>query len=210
MILLITLIIQLFRTNHGIYIYSQTKKHKSYRKKDIVWKNVTVDMVELFYAEDTYNCKYKDGKIKRNKKGDKIMLGYDAHRKYINAFTYGKTLVKQKFNKLEISKPLILKSLRIANAKQKGKGQIEEGEADPIPRPLCEYMCKDAISAGDAFWCFFTLLQWNCMVHSQNIDNLRFTNFKVADDSIVVNFNQTKMDKEDKKNYSKTLLCQSI
>ena len=37
------------------------------------------------------------------------------------------------------------------------------------------------------------------MARSQNIDNLRFTNFKVADDSIVVNFNQTKMDKEGKK-----------
>ena len=162
--------------------------------------NVHHVMVELFYAEDKYNCKYADGQIKRNEAGEKIMLGYDARRKYFDAFTYGKTLSKQNFNDaMMIRKPIILKSLRIANAKQKGKGQVEESDADAIPRPLCEYMCKSAISAGDAFWWLFTLLQWNCMARSQNIDNLRFTNFKVADDSIVVGFNQTKKDKEGKK-----------
>ena len=87
----------------------------------------------------------------------------------------------------------------VGNAKEKRKGQVEESDTDAILRPLLEYMCTSAISAGDAFWWLFTLLQWNCMARSQNIDNLRFTNFKVADDSIVVSFNQTKKDKEGKK-----------
>ena len=162
------------------YMYSKKKNAIIYRTKDLVWKNITVDMVNLFYAVDKYNCKYEKGQLKRNDAGMKIMLAFDTRRKFFDALTYGKTLAKQNFNSsLEIEKPMIIKSLRIANAQQKGNGQVEENEADPMSRTLCEFMCKCAIYVGNSLWWTMALLQWNCMARSQNIDNLRFTNLKV-------------------------------
>ena len=183
------------------YMYSKVKDVIMYRTKDLIWKNITVEMVNLFYAVDKYNCKYEKGQLKRNEAGMKIMLAFDTRRKYFDALTYGKSLAQQSFNsKLEIEKPMIIKSLRIANAKQKGNGQVEEKEADPMSRTLCEFMCKSAIFAGNSLWWTMGLLQWNCMARSQNIDNLRLTNLKIAaDDSIVIKFTQTKKDKEGKK-----------
>ena len=168
------------------YMYSKKKNAITYRIKDLVWKNITVDMVNLFYAVDKYNCKYEKGQLKRNDAGMKIMLAFDTRRKFFDALTYGKTLAKQNFNSsLEIEKPMIIKSLRIANAQQKGNGQVEENEADPMSRTLCEFMCKCAIFVSNSLWWTMALLQWNCMARSQNIDNLRFTNLKVSKKSII-------------------------
>jgi hypothetical protein len=163
------------------YVYSTRNGRNFHRKYDLIWANITPDMMNLFYTDEKYNCKYEHGFLKLNSRGVKMMLGFDARRKYFDALTFGSKIANEELSRdLLMAKPIILKSLKVANAEHQGSGQVEESDADPIPRPLCELICKYAVGIGLGFWWLFTLLQWNCMARSQNIDNLRFTNFKVS------------------------------
>ena len=177
-----------------------------WRTKDLVWNNLAKNMVELYYTDERYNCKWKKAlpnapkELQRNKDGLPIMLGFDTRRKVFDAILYGQKTAGQYLNdELLGAKPAILKSLSVADAEGKSKGQVEEKEADAIPFALFEFMCYCAILSGNAFWWVMALLQWNCMAGSQNIDNLRFRNFSMGLDSLVVKFGQTKMDKSGKK-----------
>ena len=71
---------------------------------------------------------------------------------------------------------------------------MEETSSDPIPPSIFNFMCESAVTAGDAFWWLFSLLQWECIGRCQNIDDLKHQNFKVEGDSVVVTFDRTKKD----------------
>ena len=50
------------------------------------------------------------------------------------------------------------------------------------------------MEAGDKFTWAFTVLQWNCMTRSINIDELSFSQLSQGKDSLIVKYCNTKMD----------------
>ena len=76
---------------------------------------------------------------------------------------------------------------------------MTEQEADPITFPLYRTICFEAISRSSIFLWVFTVLQWNCMARSVNIDNLTFNCFSLGKDSIVIEYWDTKKDKKGEK-----------
>ena len=78
------------------------------------------------------------------------------------------------------------------NQTAKKDGKVTEQEADPITFPLYRSICHEAISRSSIFLWVFTVLQWNCMARSVNIDNLTFNCFSLGKDSIVIEYWDTK------------------
>jgi hypothetical protein len=52
-----------------------------------------------------------------------------------------------------------------------------------------------AVAENNVFVWFWTLAQWNFMVQSASIGPLSFANFRTGTDSIIVKYDNSKMDK---------------
>ena len=89
-----------------------------------------------------------------------------------------------------------IESLRKENQKAKNMGQVIEQEVDPISPPLYRLICKRTWLKGDIFVWAVTVLQWNCMARSINIDNLIFNSHSIGRDSCIIKYFDTKKDKE--------------
>ena len=128
------------------------------------------------------------------------MLSFDSRRKVVDSLKFGRKQKKGKFNEdFANSMSNLIKWIKLNNQEAKSNGQLEESDTDAIPFTLFTYLCQYAIQTGNSFLWAMALLQWNCMSRSQNIDDLKFSNFSLCEDAIVVKFDRTKMDKEGKK-----------
>ena len=67
--------------------------------------------------------------------------------------------------------------LKQEKKRAKGRGEIEEREADPISFELFTFLCTCTINEGDPLLWAMALLQWHCMARCPNIDDLRLRNF---------------------------------
>ena len=72
-------------------------------------------------------------------------------------------------------------------------------EADPITFPLYIEICRVALQNGRISLWVVTVMQWNCMTHSINIDNLRFNSLFFGKESIIVKYWDTRKDKTGEK-----------
>jgi len=186
-------------------IYIQASRGEQYRQKTVVWNNVSRELVDLFLFDPRYMYKWEKGpngikQIKQTVDNKNTLLTFDTRRKYIDALKFGKKEDKGSWNSdLQHSLKDIITSLKVNAREAKSNGQVEETEADALPFTLFEYMCQYAIQAGNAFLWVMALLQWNCMSRSQNIDDLKFSNFSLNLDAIAVKFDKTKMDREGRK-----------
>ena len=162
-------------------------------------------MVMLYYSDPRYKYRWEvdengNKRIMKNPDGKEVYLTFDTRRKVLDALKYGKQLDKGCWNTdFKFSIKERIKGLRVKVQEAKSRGQVQESEADAIPFSLLECMCQYAIQTGTALMWAMSLLQWNCMSRSQNIDNLKFSNFSIAFDAIVIRFDQTKMDKTGQK-----------
>ena len=108
-------------------------------------------------------------------------------RKYKDAILHGsdreKQILPQGFEKIMRS---FLQSLSKEKTQAKKKGELEENSADPISFNLCRLTCKVAIESGNIFAWIFTVLQWNCMARSCNVDGLGFNVFTIGKDSVMI------------------------
>ena len=87
-----------------------------------------------------------------------------------------------------------LKSFRKESVQAKRSGETEELDADPMPFPLYEQLCRWKLDAGNIFgWIYLTLL-WNCLGRSASVDPLGLHNLKLGTDSIIVTYDDSKMD----------------
>jgi hypothetical protein len=89
--------------------------------------------------------------------------------------------------------------------KKKQAGLMDEHGSDPITYPFFHQICAWALDAGLIFILVFSLLQWNCMARSINIDRLGFRNLSVGTDSIKVTYDNNKADQEGEKVTPKNL-----
>ena len=175
---------------------------KQYRNKDIVWERLNFKLPQLYVTSPERKYHYVKNKdtgqkeVKKNAAGEPMQKGFDTHRKFLQGLEYCCNIAKAKMpadyhRQMENFK----NGLKQEKKRAKGKGEIEEREADPISFELFTFLCTCAINEGDPLLWAMALLQWHCMARCQNIDDLTFRNFRVRADNINVIFDKTKMDK---------------
>ena len=125
------------------------------------------------------------------KENDKAASYLHLH-KYYNTVLYGLQWAYQPmpmYYYLEME--VFLLSSQKEAKKQRKLGNTDEHEADPIPWLLYCQVCSWAVYRGNIFLWFFTVLQWNCIEHSVNIDGLGLHNFLLGGDLIKVEYDNT-------------------
>ena len=124
-------------------------------------------------------------------KADGKHYSFDHIRKFHDAVLHGAKVAEEVLSPLYLSQmKAYLKTLKKEKAKAKSNGNVDEQEADGIPFVLMAAICKWALTTGNLMvWCF-TIIQWNVMGRSINVDLLGFHNFKHdgGNDSIVITY----------------------
>ena len=122
-------------------------------------------------------------------------MSYDNIRKYFDAIQYGASEVDQL---LPVSfygaKDKYLQAFRKQVAKAKSTGDVEEHEADPIPFGLYVQICRWAIKMGNIMLWVWTVLQWNLLARSVNVEPLCFHNIRVFEDTLQIKYDKNKSD----------------
>ena len=151
-------------------------------KKDIIYEGLNVTFLKSFISSKT---KKENGKL----------MSYDAIRKYWDAVQFG---AKQANALLPVSfytqKDKYLLSYKKQVAKEKGCGNVDEKEADPIPWALFVLICTWAVREGNIMVWVWTILQWNLMARSINIEPLAFHHISMFGDCIKFNYDVNKAD----------------
>ena len=117
---------------------------------------------------------------------------FENIRKYFDAVQWG---AKEMNALLPVSfyqaKEKFLTALKKRVASEKGKGNMDENEADPIPMDLYELISTWAVKEGNVMLHTWTLLQWNLMAWSVNVEPLGLHNLKVFRESLQFLYDQT-------------------
>lgn len=144
---------------------------------------------------------------KKKYAGGTMHYKFDHLRKYHDAILKcadiaGKQLPSNYRSEMKAYLLLLKKEKTEANA----KGQTENKEADPINFSLYEYLCQWAIESGNIFLWTFTVVQWNMMGRSINVDPLGFHNLSRAggSDNLMFLFDSNKRDKTGENTTPKT------
>ena len=93
----------------------------------------------------------------------------------------------------------ILAAFKKRVAREKGKGNLDKNEANPIPMDLYELISTWVVKEGNMMLHMWTLLHWNLMAQIVNLEPLAFPNFRVFCDSLQFLYNQNKSDQEGEK-----------
>jgi len=118
-------------------------------------------------------------------------------RKYHDSVLYcaklaGKNLTQQYVNDMKA----FIKTFKKEKANAKSEGKCDENDADEIPFTLFEAICRWAIQSGSLMLWAFTVVQWNIMGRSVNVDPLGFHNFSRdgGSDCICITLDKNKTD----------------
>ena len=129
---------------------------------------------------------------------------FDTPRKYHDAILKCAGVTKYNLpSSYRMSMTAFLDNLKIEKNVAKGNCQLDEGEADPISIGLFHQICVWAIAAGSLSGIFiwaFSVVQWNIIGRTVNVDPLGFHNIRKSQhDSIVIQYDNNKMDKKGEK-----------
>jgi hypothetical protein len=166
---------------------AQKRDVKRYHKSthDFVYQNLNPQVIKAFLSAN----KYKPGAFTTD--GKAIMYSYTHIQKYHDAILFGAFRSKQFLPQnyiLEIK--TFLDSKKKETTKAKKRGEVEEHEADPISFELYRLLC------GDIYTWAYTVVQWHCMARSASIDDFTFIQLKLATDSIVIEYDDSKADQK--------------
>ena len=163
--------------------------HKS--THDFLYQNLNVLVAKSFLAAH----KFKPGKFTQD--GTPIHYSYSHLRKFHDAIIHGATRQGVPLPEVyEIEMRNYLDSMLKEKTKAKKAGQTEEREADAISFELYRLLCKLAIKTSNMFLWAFTVMQWNCMARSVNIDDMTFAQISLGTDSLVVEYCDSKADQK--------------
>ena len=122
-------------------------------------------------------------------------MSFDHIRKYFDAVQFG---AAEANDLLPVSfyadRDSYLQAFKKQVAKAKGTGDVEEREADPIPYSLYVLICTWAVKLGSSMLWVWTVLQWNLLGRSVNVEPLTFRNFKIFEDTIQIKYAVNKSD----------------
>ena len=168
-----------------------TRYHKSTR--DFIYPLINIEIIKAFISSNKIKSVDDEGV-------PSTFYGWDHLRKHHNSILYGAGRSKSELPRgYRMQMKSFLDSLKKENQQKKKLGQVDEQEADPITMPFYKEIVKWCVNKGHIFLWVFTVLQWNCMARSCNIDGLTWNSFKVGKDSVEIKFWDTKKDKEGKK-----------
>ena len=130
-----------------------------------------------------------------NQDGTGKTRSYSHIRKFHDAILFGageqRTILQREYHQEMRS---YLHSFDKETTLAKRKGNTEEIDADPLNFELYRKLCTWAVDSSDMFaWVYFVLL-WNCMGRSASVDALGLHNLKLGVDSIVITYDDSKMD----------------
>ena len=154
-------------------------------KQDLRYDRLNPELTKLFLS----------GGVKLKKDGKHY--GFDHVRKYHDSILYCAKLAKQDLPRAYLtSMKTYIQTLKKEKALAKGQGDIDEHDADKIPFALFETICKWAIKTGNIIVWSFSVVQWNVMGQSINVDPLGFHNLSRdgGSDSIVITYDYNKKD----------------
>ena len=153
-------------------------------KEDLVYDGLNSKVLKVFVATKTTKPNGKTASFKNI-------------RKYFDAVQWG---AKEMNALLPVSfyqaKEKFLTAFKKRVASKKGKGNMDENEADPIPMDLYKLISTWAVKEGNVMLHTWTLLQWNLMARSVNVEPLGLHNLKVFRDSLQFLYDQNKSDQE--------------
>ena len=151
-------------------------------KHDLLYEGLNTKFVKAFLSTKVV-------------KGNGKTMSFDNIRKYFDAIQFGATEVGALLPvSFYCDKDKYLQAFRKQVAKARGTGDVEEKEADPIPYGLYVLICTWAVKLGNVMLWVWTVLQWNLLARSVNIEPLCFHNFKVFQDTIQVKYDKNKAD----------------
>jgi hypothetical protein len=87
-----------------------------------------------------------------------------------------------------------LKSFKKEGVKARRAGEQDEHDSDPMSFPLYTQICTWFVQSGDTESWTFLILLWNCMGRTASVDPLGLHNIRVGTDSIIVKYDDSKMD----------------
>lgn len=151
-------------------------------KKDLVYDGLNVTFLKAFLSTKIL-------------KANENTTSFDHIRKYFDSLQYG---AKEAEVLLPVSfypeRDKYLNAFKKQVAKAKGTGDVDEKKADPIPWGLYVLMRTWASAEGNMLLWVWSVLQWNLMVCSVNIEPICFHNMTVFDDSIQIKYDRNKSD----------------
>jgi len=161
---------------------SDTTKYHWKNQCDIVYEGLNAKFIKAFISTKTTKS---NGKT----------MSYDHIRKYFDSVQYG---AKEAKVRLPVSfysaKDTFLQSYKKKVARAKATGDTDESEADPIPFSLFVLICAWSVGEGNIFLWAWTVLQWNLMGRSINVEPLCFHNLTVFADTIKIVYDSNKAD----------------
>jgi hypothetical protein len=162
-------------------------KHFHKQEYDFIYERIDPEIIMAFLSTVR--------KEKDNGTGTEKTRSYSHIRKFHDAILFGAreqgiTLHKDYFTYME----KYLKSFKNESVAARRKGDVNELDADPMPFPLYVALSTWNVESGDIFsWCYLVLL-WNCMGRSASVDPLGLHNLKLGTDSIIITYDDSKMD----------------
>jgi len=159
---------------------------------DFVYNKLDLTIIKAFIASHKIKTVDVEGRL--------IFYGWDHLRKYSDAIQFGNKRGNDQLPEgWNIKMKEFLDSLKKENQQKKKSGQVEENESDPITMPFYMTIVKWCVTRGYILLWLFTVLQWNCMARSNNIDGLTWNCFSLGKDSIIIKYFDTKKDQTGEK-----------
>ena len=153
----------------------------------MVYKRLNSKFLKAFAASKTKNPSGKTSSFKHI-------------QKYFNTVQWG---AKEANVMLPVSffqgKEKFLSAYKKQVANDKKKGNVDENEANPIPINLYQLICSWAVKEGNILVWLWTIMQWNLMAQSVNIEPIALHNIKVFQDSLQFLYDVNKSDQKGSK-----------
>ena len=178
-----------------------TTKHFHKQIIDFNYDSLDPSIIRAFFS--TTRKEQEDGSGKTR--------SFSHVRKFYDAILFGAreqgTVLTQEFHQ-EIE--LYLKSFKKETVTAKRLGDTEENDSDPIPLALYVSICTWFVLDSQIYsWCYM-ILMWNCMARSASIDPLGLHNFKLGADSILITYDDSKMDGTGERTHPKNCYANPI
>lgn len=181
--------------------------------RDFEYSSLDVNVILAFmsmkkrkiYVEPV-TAKAKKRQKAMNPGGKNKVMSFEIIRKYHDSILFGAEKRKVRLpDNYTVEMKAFLVNYKKEHSAAKKKGNVEENESDPFSFSFLRLVCVWFIDTGKIFgWCFF-LTQWMCMARSINSDCLGWHNLKKGEDSIVVKYDKTKVDKSGEICYDKNI-----
>ena len=134
-------------------------------------------------------------------KEDGTHYSFSQQRKYYDSLLYGaEQMGKYLGNNFSNAMDKYFDCLKKEKSNAKQEGKLDTEDADPISQSLYEQICRWSVQENCMFVWVYTIMMWNCMARSVNIESLNTTSMKRgASESIQWTYDKSKADQKGEK-----------